>query len=164
MVAMIAGLCILVIIATVIAIINVGHNPFIINATPTPAPSTASSSPSSRTSASPTVSPSSGHTGGQALTQVRTFYPAYARNASVLSQYVTPDLYARIKAAPSGTDTTDPVLCAVNTPSSFSYTPPVTQGDVVHIGVIESFGSGNNPTVNVTVRLSDLRVSDIACP
>src|SRR5215469_16037063 len=93
MITLIGGLCILVIIATIVAIMNVNaHNPFIINPTPTP---TTVTSPSSSPEVSPSASPVT-HTPGQALAEVRTFYLNYSQNTSVVNQYVTTELASKL--------------------------------------------------------------------
>jgi hypothetical protein len=117
------------------------------------------------TSATPlaTSSPGAEYLPGQAFAQVQTFYSSYEQNASILTKYVAPALATQITQSGGAQD----VFCAPDPPSSISYDPPTADtGDTVSaiVPIHESFVSGSMLTINVTVSLTNLLITNIACP
>jgi hypothetical protein len=127
--------------------------------TPTPLPT-----PTVSTSVTPTPSPvpaANSYDAGQAFTQVQNFYSSYQQNASTLSKFVTPQLADQLGA---GGNSAIGVYCSFNVPSSMSYGSPTSSDNSATIVADESFISSPDIDVTLTVSLSTLLITGIACP
>ena len=126
---------------------------------PTPLPTpTPSATPSPTPSATPTPGT---YDLGQAFSQVQAFYSDYQQNAGTLSKYVTPQLAQQLNA---GGSSASGVYCTFNVPSSISYTAPVAGNNSATVVADESFVNNPDIDVTLTVSLSTLQITAIACP
>ncbi len=126
---------------------------------PTPLPTP---TPTPQVTPTPNQTPAANsYDAGQAFSQVQSFYQAYQQNAQTLSKYVSPQLASQLGA---GGNSATGVYCSFNVPSSMSYGTPTSSDNAATIVTDESFVNSPDVDVTLTVSLSTLQITNIACP